>query len=1014
LAKSKIECPTEFSVNLSEITPARILHVDDEPNLLKVAKQCLEIEDTFHIDTATSVDEANKMMKKREYDVIVSDYMMPGKSGLDFLRELREDGENVPFIIFTGKGREEVAVKALNLGADQYLNKVGNPETVYSELAHGIRKAIERKRANTRIRESEERFRNIFENACDAMIYLDASGRILDVNHRTIEILGGSKKELVGKRFTNVEVFSPSNISELKKPFEEGLAGKHTVVNIDITNMKGQRISLECHSSQLKIFDETTLLIIGRDVTQRRQAEEGLRKSEAKCKALLEDTPIGICNLDITGNITYVNKAFTQILGYSSAEVVGKSALNLARQSLQLPDEKLKSITDRIKNRLVGREKSQPMRLMLRRKDGDMRWVEAESKLIKRFKIPVGLQAIIKDITERKQSEEKLRESEERFRSIVENAHGGIGIVDNDFKIRYINNQVTHILGYSKKEIIGQDFRKFLPDDSRSPIQDRYLHRQNGEKAPSQYELELIRKNGEKITVEVKVAAIKSGQGQVQTIAEVLDITNRKKAYEALRESEEKFRNLAGQLPNMVFIIKNGRVVYVNKKCVEVIGYSEEEFYSSDFDLLSLTKQKSFDTVISASKNQMKDGEVTPCEYTLVTKGGKRIETVISPKLIKYDGEDAILEIVTDITERKEKERQIQENREKFEGLFVGNPEAAVYVNSDFHILDVNPCFIELFGYSLEEIKGKTLLDTIVPRNKTEEAKALDRKVKEGHVYHDTVRKRKDGALIPVSISAAPITVKEQMIGYVALYKDISQLKSMEKAVRGTMAKLVTMNEKLRVVGRLTRHDVRNKLSAVTGNVFLAKKELSEDQKRLDYLNEIESSVRQVEEIFEFAASYERLGLEELDYMNVEKILREAAKLLPDLSKIELINDCDELIVLADSLLRQLFYNLIDNSLNHGETVTKIRIYFKEVSEDRLELIYEDNGVGIPKSEKRKIFLEGYGKSTGYGLYMIKKICEVYGWVIQETGKYKRGAQFTITILRPDKSGRTRYKLNHH
>jgi len=97
--------------------------------------------------------------------------------------------------------------------------------------------------------------------------------------------------------------------------------------------------------------------------------------------------------------------------------------------------------------------------------------------------------------------------------------------------------------------------------------------------------------------------------------------------------------------------------------------------------------------------------------------------------------------------------------------------------------------------------------------------------------------------------------------------------------------------------------------------------------------------------------------------------------------------------VLADSLLQQLFYNLIQNSLNHGERVTEIRIRYEEMGKDVLRLIYEDDGIGIPEAEKERIFEEGYGRGTGYGLYLIRKICEVYGWTIQETGKHGKGAQ---------------------
>ena len=156
-----------------------------------------------------------------------------------------------------------------------------------------------------------------------------------------------------------------------------------------------------------------------------------------------------------------------------------------------------------------------------------------------------------------------------------------------------------------------------------------------------------------------------------------------------------------------------------------------------------------------------------------------------------------------------------------------------------------------------------------------------------------------------------------------------------------TVNALMLMNEKLGVVGRLTRHDGRNKLSVVLNNLYLAKQRLSEDPVALDYLNGVNSAVKQLEKIFEYAETYERLGAEELSYVNVENSINKAARLFSDLNGTKLINECHGLTVLADSQLQQLFYNLIHNSLRYGEKLSQIRVYHKEAKEDQLKLIYE-------------------------------------------------------------------------
>ena len=178
----------------------------------------------------------------------------------------------------------------------------------------------------------------------------------------------------------------------------------------------------------------------------------------------------------------------------------------------------------------------------------------------------------------------------------------------------------------------------------------------------------------------------------------------------------------------------------------------------------------------------------------------------------------------------------------------------------------------------------------------------------------------------------------------------------------------------------------------------------------MKYLEKTEPAFDQIEQIFDRARTYERLGVDKLSYIGVNQSCDEAVSLVHDLGNIKVVKDCKGLTVYADPLLGQLFYNLIDNSIKHGETVSKIRMYYKE-SEDGLKLIYEDNGVGIAKSDKKKIFGEDHGKGTGIGLYRIKTMCNIYGWTIQETAKKGKAAQFTIAIPKITKNRKPAYIL---
>jgi PAS domain S-box-containing protein len=239
----------------------------------------------------------------------------------------------------------------------------------------------------------------------------------------------------------------------------------------------------------------------------------------------------------------------------------------------------------------------------------------------------------------------------------VENSHEGILIVDEAFRLIYCNNELSRIVGYARAELLGQDFRRFLDDESRRLVVDSYIRRQRGEDVPPRYEFNVITKTGDIRRVQVSSAIIKDSRGAVKTVAELMDITEKRRAEEALRESEEKFRTLAEQSPNMIFINQKGRIVYANARCQDIMGYSRAELYAPDFDFRALVAPEHGEKIAQNFGRHGRGEDVPPYEYTILTKQGARIEVILTTKLIDYEGAKAILGTITDITERKKSEK---------------------------------------------------------------------------------------------------------------------------------------------------------------------------------------------------------------------------------------------------------------------------------------------------------------------------------------------------------------------
>jgi PAS domain S-box-containing protein len=363
----------------------------------------------------------------------------------------------------------------------------------------------------------------------------------------------------------------------------------------------------------------------------------------------------------------------------------------------------------------------------------------------------------------------------------------------------------------------------------------------------------------------------------------------------------------------------------------------------------------------------------------------------------------AVAGIVRDITESKK-----AEEANKFQADLLNQVgQAVIMVDNNRIIRFWNKASEKLYGWQEEQALGHQITE-ILGNPPGEEAEKVSSKLMAGESWStEAIIKNKEGSVVPVILNRTPIFKEDGTFsGAASITTDITLQKRTEadltfslESLSNSLAKIQELNEKLRVVGGLTRHDVRNKLSAVTGYAYILKKKHSDEADVVDGLVKMEQAVEDSMKIFDFAKMYEQIGAEELTYVNVEEKLKEAAALFSGPIPT-IINECHGLTVQADSFLRQLFYNFIDNTRKYGKKTTTIRVYFEDTDQDCLKLIYEDDGVGVPLENKPSLFKEGFstGGSTGFGLFLIKTMMDVYGWTITEEGEPGKGAKFIIRL----------------
>lgn len=306
-----VDSSAEVLVDLEDKRSIRVLHVDDDAGILKITKQCLEMDGAFLVDTALSVEEALTKLAKEKYDVVVSDYQMPEKDGLEFLNALREKGNAIPFIMFTGKGKEEIAIKALNLGADQYISKTGNPETVYFELAHSIRKTA-------KARENELCLHQITDNMRDIVVLTNLQGNILYASPSHKRVLGYRPEELLNKCIIDwVHPDDAEKIRKVAREFRESPSETRTEARV--RHADGHYLWLEIIGSPVTDHQKRVAGVVmnSRDITERKKAELEFQESEKKYRELTDQLPEIVYEIDDKGRLTFVNKEGFRATGYS-------------------------------------------------------------------------------------------------------------------------------------------------------------------------------------------------------------------------------------------------------------------------------------------------------------------------------------------------------------------------------------------------------------------------------------------------------------------------------------------------------------------------------------------------------------------------------------------------------------------------------------------------------------------------------------------------------------------------
>ena len=314
----------------------------------------------------------------------------------------------------------------------------------------------------------------------------------------------------------------------------------------------------------------------------------------------------------------------------------------------------------------------------------------------------------------------------------------------------------------------------------------------------------------------------------------------RNKVEEALAASKAHTESIIRNfLDTLIVVDTEAKIKTINPATCHLLGYTEEELIGKPVSIIFAEKEKEevrrlfqfFRELERAEAFHFRD-TIRNRELTYKTKDGRLIPLSFNASVLTDEAGNitGVVAGAKDITERKKAEKELRESEEKFRRLFESNPEALVYVDKDFKIVDINPRFKELFGYSIDEIRGKDINEYIVPENKKDEARKLDEMSKKGYTFHETVRKKKNGTLVPVSTSAAPVISEGSIVGITVTYKDITKRKEMEKKLSTIydLSREMTLSLDLDQISKLVLDATEKVLKFGNVDLFLIDEEKNE------------------------------------------------------------------------------------------------------------------------------------------------------------------------------------------
>ncbi|TFF97864.1 MAG: PAS domain S-box protein, partial [Promethearchaeota archaeon] len=756
-------------------------------------------------------------------------------------------------------------------------------------------------------------------------------------------------------------------------------------------------------------------LFISRNIDERKRAEQALRESEEKYRLISENANdlIGVLNKKF--EYEYLNEEiFLQTLGYEKDDLIGECALNY------IHPEDVGLAANRLREGFESGHGSAEVRF--KHKNGHWVWIEAKGKIFIDNNGEEKALIISRNITERRETQQLLKKSEERYRHLFEKSPNKILLLDYNGVFLDVNTPFLEYFGYKREDLIGKTFREIKTFSAKNislykSIYDVVLSK--GFIYP--LEFQVGDKDDVKRWMEIRAFLIEvEGENIIQVI--IQDIDERKKVEIALKESEERFRTITEESLLGIAVLQDNMIKYVNERMADMYGYSIEEILSWKAGaFLKLFSPEEHDFLLEQAriKQQGLDNAIQRYQIRAIKKAGDEFWVDNYSKTINYNGKPADLVTQIDITHKIQAEQKLKDSEEKYRNLFE-EANDAIYILEKSRIIECNEMTLEMFGFTdKQEIIG-LLIWELSPQTQPDGSNSKEKAIKIRKETQGGKSKRfywkhvkKDGTPFDAEVSLSPVPYGNKIISQ-AIVRDITKIKEIERELR-------RLNKLKSDLFTRMSHELKTPMMAIKGYVeLLLLKNKEQLNKNATFLiEEIKKGAIRLERLIEAILKTADLETDSIELKksksNLTKLIRTCVEQLEGFAKLRshqisnLIQD--DLVTSFDH--EQMFHviqNLMINAIKYTPPHGKIQVQ-AQMNESEIIVSIKDTGIGFSKDEKEQVFkrfgkIERFGQGfdvitegSGLGLYISKKIIELHGgelWFESE-GRHK-GTTFYFSL----------------